>query len=256
MFAFEHPSSTTIIAYTHGSCPNNRTVSFDNPAGSGFALASGPPLPAHPPKDATWLQSLGKVRATPTQYLHTGELKALIELFDYLLYHSPFQKGDDPTVYTDSQCALTLLLGSSIPTAHHQLVVLAQKYYTALRCCHRVSLRKVPSREGIPGNELADALAKRSVHSFGTLGRFSSSPSQSLQPADTGFDKQRRLSLSTREQNDFLLSKIKAATPLIPVLPLAAKKPWISSHTLHLIHVFQNTTFTDTRALKASRNAI
>ena len=64
------------------------------------------------------------------------------------------------------------------------------------------------------------------------------------------------MALSTVAQDDFLLSKIKEATPLIPILPLSAKKPWISSHTLHLIHVFQNTTFTDTRALKACRNAI
>ena len=41
------------------------------------------------PVDSTWLQSWGKVRSTSTQYLpelprsnNTGELKALIELFD------------------------------------------------------------------------------------------------------------------------------------------------------------------------------
>ena len=167
-FAFTHPPSTTIIAYTDGSCPNNRTVSFDNPAGWGFAVTSGSSLSTHPPVDSTWLQSWGKVRSTPTQYLpelpgsnNTGELKALIELFDFLLCHSAFRPGDALIIYTDSQYALSLLLGSSLPTTHQQLVVLAQKYYTALRCLYRVTLRKVPSHEGIPGNELADTLAKR-----------------------------------------------------------------------------------------------
>ena len=104
------------------------------------ALLSLRVLPTHPPVDSTWLQSWGKVRSTPTQYLpelpgsnNTGELKALMQLFDFLLYHSAFRPGDALIIYTDSQYALSLLLGSSLPTTHHQLVVLAQKYYTALR---------------------------------------------------------------------------------------------------------------------------
>ena len=102
--------------------------------GWGFALTSGSSLPTHPPVDSTWLQSWGKVRSTPTQYLpelpgsnNTGELKALIELFDFLLYDSSFRPGDALIIYTDSQYALSLLLGSSLPTTHHQQVVLAQK---------------------------------------------------------------------------------------------------------------------------------
>ena len=91
------------------------------------------------------------------------------------------------------------------------------------------------------GPELVDALAKRGVTSF------VSSP-VSLRPPDVGFDQQGWTSLCTVEQDEFLLSRIKEATPLTPILPLAAKKPWIFSHTLHLIHVFRNTTFSDTRA--------
>ena len=128
-----HPPDDN-IANTDGSCPDNRTVSFDNPAGWGFALTSGTSLPEHPAVDNTWLLSWGKVRSDPTPYLpelpgsnYTGELKALIELFDYLLYPSPFQTADELTIYTDSQYALSLLFGSSIPTTHHQLVVLAQQ---------------------------------------------------------------------------------------------------------------------------------
>ena len=193
-FTFSSPPSRTIVAYTDGSCPNNRTVSFDNPAGWGFTLFSGQSLPPHPAVNADWLQSWGKVRSEPTIFLpelpgsnNTGELKALIELFDYLLYFSDFQKGDMVIIYTDSQYAQSLLLGSSTPVAHHQLVILAQQYFTALRTVYRVHLLKVPSHEGIPGNELADRLAKKGVHSSGKLGRFSTTPSTSLRPPDIGF---------------------------------------------------------------------
>ena len=112
--------------------------------------------------------------------------------------HSPFQTGDNLTIYTDSQYELSVLLGSAIPTTHHQLVVLAQQYYTALRCCYEFVYLKVPSHEGIPGSELAESLAKRGATSFGTLGRFSSSPSAALRPPDTGFDQQKWTSLYGR----------------------------------------------------------
>ena len=116
-------------------------------AGSMIHRAAEPRL--HPSVTEDWITSWGKVRSEPTTYLpelpgsnNTGELKALIELFDYLLYYSNFHKGDSVIIYTDSQYALSLLLGSSTPVAHHQLVVLAQQYYTALPIYYRVQLLK------------------------------------------------------------------------------------------------------------------
>ena len=91
---------------------------------------------------------------------NTGELRAVIELFDYLLYYSPMSRGDSVVVYTDSQYVLSLLQGSSLPTTHTQLVSLAQQYYTACRAQFRLSIQKVPGHHGVPGNELADRLAK------------------------------------------------------------------------------------------------
>ena len=62
---FSSPSSKTLIAYTDGSCPNNRAVSFDNPAGWGFAVTLGYPLDEHPPASAEWIGSWGPVRSEP-----------------------------------------------------------------------------------------------------------------------------------------------------------------------------------------------
>ena len=60
--------------------------------------------------------------------IKTGELRALIELFDYQL-----PRGSRIDVHTDSQYAMRLILGDSVPNTHHQLVALAPPYFTALR---------------------------------------------------------------------------------------------------------------------------
>ena len=105
------------------------------------------------------------VKTTP---LHVN---VITELFDYILYYSHL--GSDVRVFIDSQYVIRSLLGDQLPSTHHQLVELAQQYFTALRDTHSVQLVKVSSHIGIPGNELADALAKRGVSPDGSLGRFS-----------------------------------------------------------------------------------
>ena len=43
-------TSSSLVAYTDGSCPNNRTVGPDNPAGWGFSLyVSSSPFTTHQP---------------------------------------------------------------------------------------------------------------------------------------------------------------------------------------------------------------
>ena len=182
---FSSPPTKTLIAYTDGSCPNNRAVSFDNPAGRGFAVTLGHPSDHHPPASAEWVGSYGPVKSEPQSVevlsvgsSNTGELRAVIELFDYLLYYSPLVKGDTVVVYTDSQYVLSLLLGSSLPTTHPQLVAPAQQYHTACLTQFRITISKVPGHHGVPGHEIADRLAKRGVTSVGTVGRYSTSPSR------------------------------------------------------------------------------
>ena len=133
-------SDHNVVAYSDGSCPNNRAVSLDNPAGWGFALVYDHPLDVHLPAAAPWQCSFGPLRSNPQSVEglsvgsnNTGELRAIIELFDFLLYHSTLGPGDSVVVYTDSQYVLDLLNGSSLPSTHPQLVNLAQQYFTALR---------------------------------------------------------------------------------------------------------------------------
>ena len=90
--------------------------------------------PTEPSQDTCWEISYGPVKTTPTDVTilpevwvsnNTGELKALIELFDYLLYYANLPSRSDVTIYTDSECAMRLILGDSLPNTHHQLVTLA-----------------------------------------------------------------------------------------------------------------------------------
>ena len=260
----DSPSSFFVVAYTDGSCPNNRVVSPDNPAGWGFAAMSSD-TPTEPSQDTCWEVSYGPVKTTPTDITvlpevwgsnNTGELKALIELFDYLLYYANLPSRSAITIYTDSEYAMRLILGDSLPNTHHQLVTLSQQYFTALRTLHHVTLSKVAGHSGVIGNELADSLAKKGVHEHGSLGRFSGPRTAALSPPDIGYNTDRWLSLSPDEQNLRLLELLRKHTPLIPTLPVSPKKPWISPSTLEYITSFQSRTDLTTAEVKQYRNKI
>ena len=104
---FASSSTRTLIAYTDGSCPNNRAVSYHNPAGWGFVVTHDYPEDEHPPSSAEWTGSWGPVKSDPQSIEglsvgsnNTGELRAVIELFDYLLCYSSLSRGDAVVVQT------------------------------------------------------------------------------------------------------------------------------------------------------------
>ena len=79
-------------AYTDGSCPNNGIVRPDSPAGWGFAVTYDTSPIFNPGPSRTWQTSRGAVKSQPTDDSilpevygsnNTGELRALIELFDF-----------------------------------------------------------------------------------------------------------------------------------------------------------------------------
>ena len=63
----------------------------------------------------------------------TGEMRAIIELFDYFLYYSDLPHGSSVKIFIDSSYVIRSLSGDQIPSTHHQLVELVQQYSTALR---------------------------------------------------------------------------------------------------------------------------
>ena len=162
-------TSQVLVAYTDGSCPNNRTVGPDNPAGWGFALYfSDHPFSHHISVTNDWHYSFGKVKTSPlVEHAlvpldgsnNTGETRAIIELFDYILYYSFLPHGSTRDIFIDSTYVIRSLQGDQLPSTHHQLVeLLALKYYTAPRTIYKVSLHKVSSHIGIPGNGFATLL--------------------------------------------------------------------------------------------------
>ena len=94
---------------------------------------------------------------------NTGEMRAITELFDYILYYSLLPSGSEIRVFIDSEYVIRSLLGDQLLSTHHQLVELAQQCVTALRTTHSMQLVKVSSHIGIAGNELADPLSKTGV---------------------------------------------------------------------------------------------
>ena len=134
------------------------------------------------------------------------------------------------------------MLGDQLPSTHHQLVELAQQYFTAFRTIHSVHSVQVSSHIGIPGNELADALANRGVSAYGSLGRFSFARTKSLSPPEKGYNADRWLFRTPQEQSEFLSSLIDKHRSVTPVLPISPKKPWISPSTLLPITEFQQAT--------------
>ena len=232
--SFELPISNSYCeAFTDGSCPNNRVVGPDNPAGWGFALTTDTSPIVNPGPARTWLTSRGPVKTQPTDDSilpeiygsnNTGELRALIELVDYLLHYSQLPRGSHINIHTDSQYAMRLILGDSVPTTHHQLVALAQQYYTAIRTQYRVVLHKVEAHVGIYGNELADSLAKAGVTSFGNLGRFQGPRTRPLNPPDIGFNQDDWKALGIEEQSRIISELLKPHLPAIPKLQLSQKK--------------------------------
>ena len=177
-------------------------------------------------------------------------------LFDYILYSSQLPIGSEVRVFIDSQYVLRFLLGDQLPSIHHQLVELAQQYFTALRTIHFVQLAKVSSHMGVPGNELADVLAKRGVSSFGSIGRFSTAPTTSLSPPEVGYNSDLWLSKTPQEQSDFLVSLLERHRSVIPILLASPKKPWISPGTSLLIYDLQQSTDLSFHEIKQSRKRI
>ena len=261
------PTTTEVlVAYTDGSCPNNRAVGPDNPAGWGFALyTSHTPFTSHIPVDEHWSSSYGRVKNTPIDEHaivpldgsnNTGEMRAIIELFDFILYYSHLPPGSTIEVFIDSTYVIRTLQGDQLPSTHHQLVEFSLQYFTALRTCYKVNLHKVSSHIGIPGNEFADSLAKRGVNSFGQLGRFSPPRTQPLIPPQIGYNSHIWNSKTPEEQSEFLKQLINKHKHLIPTLPVSPKKPWISDSTLALIDSFQSVTDLTVPELKAIRKRI
>ena len=132
-------TTTHLIAYTDGSCPNNRTVGPDNRAGWGFALhLSTSYTGTHSAVDGSWICSHGQVKNSPLDENilnpvdgsnNTGEMRAVVELFDYILYYSGLPHGSAVAIHIDSTYVIRSLRGDQPPSTHHQLVELAQQHF-------------------------------------------------------------------------------------------------------------------------------
>ena len=90
----------------------------------------------------------------------------------------PFLSHPPPaiTIYTDSTYARDLLLGLALPSSNHDLVHLLLERLSEVATRIPIAIVKVKGHSGQEGNDRADSLAARGVHSSSFLGRYSSFP--------------------------------------------------------------------------------
>ena len=125
-----------------------------------------------------------------------------------------------------------------------------------MKATYHVSVHKVPSHVGIPGNEYADRVAYTGNFSIGNTGRFAHSEDRSLRPPVCSWDLSSWEGKSLNEQNQHLRAAIEEAKKLIPFLPLQPHKPWISRNTLQLIADFRDSVGLSADEVKSTRNRI
>ena len=201
---------------------------------------------SHPPsrsRPRTVAHGGGKTYHLPDTTLYSGatvgsnntaELQALIELFDYL---QRIGDGVPTIIYTDSQYALDIILGLSVPSTHVELAALAQKCWLSVCTVLPVHIEKVPGHAGIEGKEIADKLALRGyTNRSKPQGRHLLIPSPSITPTcppvSTQWFKDKTLEEKYTLLKDLLLS---TAETVLTERPKQLKKPYIKDDTWQII---------------------
>jgi len=229
------PSPPFFEAFTDGACQDNRAVSPSNPAGWGYTVRHVTEADLSPDE---WTDGYGQVVTEPDDPAaagalegsnNTGELQALLELFDFL--HR--QNSSLPVVIkVDSQYALDVMLGLAVPTTHAALISVLRAQLSSTLSVRHLFFEKVASHIGIPGNERADSLAKKGeTGRFAWKGRFSSvSPVPIWSPA-TETDTSWLQAHSVSEQTSLLVNALKDSAVTLVQRPVLPRKPYISSET-------------------------
>ena len=253
-------SVNRIEAYTDGSCPNNRAVSRDNPAGWGWCLRT---IENNTP--GNWVHAAGFVSTDPDSSIYggaevgsnnTAELQALIELLDYLLRSPP---SLPVKIFTDSQYCLDIMLGVSHPSTHVRLVTLLGKYWKASCAQLQISVDKVPGHAGVEGNEIADRLALRGYRGdYIRQGRHLDLPVSSLRPPrlapTTSWYEAKSLEDKYSTLHSLLIS---SAQQTLQPRPPQQRQPYIKDSTWNVIlelHATRNLPSHTPVQIRALRN--
>ena len=196
----------SVSIFTDGSCPNQLDVRPGNPAGWAFTFK----------KNFQWVDSYGPVGQNlsfiPIGSNNSGELQAVIEALDFILRHSAKFSNLPIDIHTDSLLVYKISHDLIIPSAHPELVAHLRQLLSLVSSRFDLSVLKIAGHSGHEGNERADALAARGVHSSSNLGR-RHPPSRQLLSSITP----PTLSGSLEQQSQLLLTTVlEASAQLTP----------------------------------------
>ena len=208
------PCSNSFSIFTDGSCPNQLDVRPGNPAGWAFTFK----------KNFQWVDSFGPVGQnlsfTPIGSNNSGELQAILEALDFVLRHPAKFSNLPIDIYTDSLLVYKISHDLVIPSAHPELVAHLRQLLSLVSSRFDLSVLKIAGHSGHEGNERADALAARGVHSSSSLGRHHPPARQLL--SSTALPT---LSGSLAQQSQLLLSTVlEASAQLTPANAVMYKK--------------------------------
>ena len=230
--------------YLDGSCPDQHSVSFSNPAGWGVYFAT---------LNLDFFGPVGSLPFLVKGSNNTAELQAPLEAISYIL--------DTPSIPTnihfhfDSQYVIDILQGLSLPSANLQLATLLLDYYTHLSAIASITIHKVKPHTGIPGNERADINADNGVTRRTSIGRYASFPPASL----FSIPLTSTVPMDPDTFTSCLVSTLTIASQSsFPQLTHSARKPYLSENTLRLTTQIQTLPESEKRAarLRIKRSAL
>ena len=239
------PSTGSIAIYTDGSCPNQLDVRPGNPAGWAFTLC----------KNFQWVDAFGPVGQnlpfTPIGSNNSGELQAVIEALDYIVRYPSKFSNLPIDIHTDSLLVYKLAHDLITPSCHQELVTHLRQLLSIVSRFD-LAILKVAGHSGNAGNERADALAARGVHSSSDIGRHHPPARQLLTQSTLS-----TLSSSLEQQSFLLLNTVlDASAQLTPADSVIYKKEYLSFATKALIKDIHNTSTLDTERLTKLRKAV
>ena len=240
------PCTGSISVFTDGSCPNQLDVRPGNPAGWAFTFK----------KNFQWVDSFGPVGQnlsfTPIGSNNSGELQAVIEALDFIIRHPSKFTNLPIDIHTDSLLVYKIAHDLVTSSCHHELVAHLRQLLSLVSFRFDLSVLKIAGHSGHEGNERADALAARGVHSSSNIGRHHPPARQLLSQANLPI-----LSGSLEQQSYLLLNTVlEASSQLTPADAVVYKKEYLSIATKSLIEDINNTSTLDTERLTKLRKAV
>ena len=189
---------------------------------------------------------------TPIGSNNSGELQAVIEALDFIIRHPSKFSNLPIDIHTDSLLVYKIAHDLVTPSCHHELVAHLRQLLSLVSSRFDLSVLKIAGRSRHDGNERADALAARGVHSSSNIGRHRPPARQLLSQANLP-----TLSGSLEQQSYLLLNTVlEASSQLPPADAVVYKKEYLSIATKSLIEDINNTSTLDTERLTKLRKAV